>query len=421
MSDKIWGIPKSVVVILVVVSLAWSYSTNFMGFQTFVQNAQNQNQPVLDTSTNTATTPNINLIIPSGALLAQFSAFDAINGTTLSTGISVDMIPTSDLNSRTGGENLAIAAAATSSVQFYSPGSSWYAHLYSASTSQIHVDNWYQITFPDANGNGGGVTHAVVTLPTACGALPTISWAPYGAAISKTGSGGATQLWKLPPLGIEYQEAAASVTFAVTNPSHTSLQSQTGSGSLTNGLSSGTPFSGSGASNFTTSSKQETTHLQISLAHTSRVWGEPMIIVSTITPRALIPTVAAVWFSVNSSSLSQSTTLQLGWCLSPRTTPGYTTFYRFIPPVESTTTNTGYVSVDLPIDTSSFSTVVLGVGIHAAQYQNPSDVAQGSATAIATAQGGASYVGPTAVIYRAYAVTANVPAQFVVMYRYTSA
>jgi hypothetical protein len=333
---------------------------------------------------------------------------NGLNGTSLTGATTVDLIDANgDLSQSI--ETVTVASASQASTGYFTPGRHLYFHVIPIGLG--HYDGFFEGTV----GPGGQVYEWIPQAP-GCGATTVTFQKVLVGSMNLAGE--STKYWDMPILNVYHIETAANVHYNLLDPTGTSMRTATGGTAA-----SGTIFSGSSASNYTALTKTPTFKLLISLTEVSHVYGRPVVTLSSTVPYSFEGRFLAVWFSVNSTSISSSTTVANGWCLAPSSaTPGFTNFYKFIPMVASTQTSTGFISMDIPLDTTSIAGATkLGVGVWVEDIQLPSAVVQGTYSAVYAQTGAFSDFAPAATIYASgFAVTASVPSGYVDHFVFTT-
>lgn len=309
--------------------------------------------------------------------LYKFGAQNFYTGGALTSTTYVDMAFQNNMDTRH--ESLAITGN-TPGSQYLMEGDKMYAHVYSTG----YYDRWYRFTV--------GVGNDVELMsPVWREASQTFDITYEN--IGKIGlSSEATPYWTFPVARLIAVSTNSNVKYDAQWSGATTV-SATGASSTT------LPAAGSQSSKYTATGATFIMKFQVSTAAVSTSIGEPMLIVSSNTPRTFKAVFMIMWVSFNNTSLIESSgPLSVGFHPISVQQAGYKVYYKVIDAVVSNQVHTGSRYEEIPVDASAVSATVISVMFWCTDQQQPSTAAQGAYDAKPTAYGIVSAYGPAAII-----------------------
>jgi hypothetical protein len=340
--------------------------------------------------------------------LYKITVVDAFSGATLgdavkTTGVSVFF--TNNLDSRV--ENLSITGANTASSAYLHQGDQMYMFVFSAIGSGTgYYPRLYKVTI------GGPV---MLETPVYSGATWSFVETQVGAMSL---SSEATPYWIITPstaLGLYKREAIASLLFKA--------GTQAGSTAVSSSSSAATYTSTATVNGQTQTSTTFTLKVEISIPTVKRAWGEPIIVISSSTPRQFQARFAAMWVVLNNTVMSDSDNgpLSLGFSRLPFTSVSWKGYYMILNPLfgsdgrglrSDASGNPGSITINIPMNSAGVSATKIGMEFWFVDMQAPSDVGAGSYNAAPTYYGaiGAANEGLSTTISAAgFSVSNSVP------------
>jgi hypothetical protein len=349
--------------------------------------------------------------VSAGAATALYkiTLTDAFTGTTLGnankdTGVSVFFA--NNLDSRV--DNVSITGAATAGTAYLHQGDVMYIFAFSG-YNYAYYPVLFKVTV------GGPVMRET----------PVYSGATWQFVETQVGtmslSSEATPYWVITPntaLGLYQRETAASI--------HFQAGTQAGSTAVSTAANSfATYTSTTAALKYTATSTTFTLKCQIDLAHVSVTWGEPIIVISSSTPRTFQARFAAMWMLQNNTATGDSDNgpLSLGFTRIPNFgSTAWKGYYMILNPLfgsdgrglrSDPSGNPGSITINIPMATGSVaSSTEIAIEFWFVDCQAPSDVAAGTYNSAPTYYGaiGAAHEGLAALISASgFAQTSGTP------------
>jgi len=356
--------------------------------------------PQTQQTTAVVTTTQIMSIVgePKSALY-RIGVKDASNSTYLTTANSAAIVDVIFKNSfDTRHEQLAIASAAQISSKNLIEGQDVYFHVYAT--------NHYSRVFHAVMAVGatvflvvpvydGGTSFTMEEIP-----VGTIGW-----------DDSATHYWLLPAFDIWNRSPAANARIDAGSGQ---------SGATVVGTTANAPDAliSSDTNKYTATGKTFTNRVMISLTTVSIAWGEPVLLISSGTPRTFKASFMIFWAAFNNTALNDETgPLSQGFKLIGIQPTGYRVFWKvLVDPgtdgavLRSSEVTTASYFIDIPIDSTAIGATIISCQYWCADFQVPSSAASGASSAAPTTYNPFSGFGVTATIAaNGYGTTANIP------------
>jgi len=346
------------------------------------------------------TTQVLSLIGEPKSALYKIGVKDASNSTYLTTAICTPVVDVIFKNSfDTRHESLAIASAAQTSSKNLIEGQDVYFHVYAT--------NHYSRVF-HAVMAVSAVVYLVV--PVYDGATSfTLKEIPVG-QIGWDDS--ATHYWLLPAFDIWNRAPNTNARIDAGSGQ---------SGATVVGTTASAPdalISATDTNKYTATSKTFTNRVMISLTAVSVAWGEPVLLISSGTPRTFKASFMIFWAAFNNTALNDDTgPFSQGFRLIGIQPTGYRVFWKvLVDPstdgavLRSSEVTTASYFIDIPVDSTAIGATVISCRYWCADFQVPSSASAGSSSAAPTTYNPFSGFGVTATIAaNGYATTSNVP------------
>jgi hypothetical protein len=252
-------------------------------------------------------------------------------------------------------------------------GTEIYLHVYSRLPQYEYYDEWYHAKV----GQNAIVTRLKPGLRSRDAPAPIGQFDEEAFGRMNAYSNGTAISWQIAPrFFLQWRDDRSDINdvkFSLLNADNV-IRSATGTTAA-----GGTPDSAS--ADFTTERTQLSIQLKINLAQRERayVYGQPMLFLGPPPTHKWLIGYLVVWISLNTTEIGMEYPRLNGWAsLDENLTPGYTDFYKVIPPIFGSFAGTRTTSIDIPVDTSNLEPATgISLRVWIADLQVPSAAALG--------------------------------------------